>query len=129
MTIERASIGAALPLLLNPATLGLVALGAVGFGLYHLLREDQEEGGLEGPSDSPVMAPLDPVSTLAPTVEEAMAEADPLPCEADDAVEDHDVESEGDAARQAVIREAMSELGKRSAAARARKKAAVALTA
>jgi hypothetical protein len=50
MTIQKAGIGAAIPLLLNPAALGVVAIGAIGWGLFNLLRD--EEDGCEEPSDS-----------------------------------------------------------------------------
>ncbi|WP_270729577.1 hypothetical protein [Shimia sp. Alg240-R146] len=128
MTLQKAGIGAALPFLFNPATLSVVAIGAVGWGIYNLLHDEDEEEGDETPAaigDTKVIAKVaETTDTNAPQqqpksgtgwfdfpVSEAGAGS-----EADEAAEE--------AERKEMLRRTMSDLGKRSAAARAKRKAA-----
>lgn len=131
MTIQKAGFAAALPFLMNPATVGLVAIGAVGWGLYKLLGDDEEATGdewlildkqqkprelLEAVERVAVHEELCVDESSEPLVELSSGDSGATPT--DDNV---------DEARQAeIVRQAMSELGKRSAAARARRKAAAA---
>ena len=130
MTIQKAGIGAAIPLLFNPAALGVVAIGAVGWGLFNLLR-DEEEDGCEEPS----------TTVQKPSTKPEVFEAGATRTSEDDSqstaqlesalqphyeTETHPISDEcaTEVERRLMIRQAMSELGKRSAAARAKRKAA-----
>lgn len=112
---NTAKLGVLLPAVLNPATAALVGVAAIAVGIYRLLPDDEEptvdteRGG--GPERVALTAeqPL-PAVELDDSAEVSVSdEAEPAPIpEADHKV---------------IIRSAMSELGKRSAAARAKKKA------
>lgn len=111
MTIQKTSIGAALPLLLNPATLCVVAIGALGWKIYNQLLEDEED-------DSPAVPTLQTNSQATAQLETATKASEEVEtCPNSD-------ERADDEERNQIIRQAMSELGKRSAAARAKRKAA-----
>ncbi len=130
MTIQKVSIGAAVPFLFNPATLGLVALGAIGWGICNLLRED-EEGGCDEPSGTVQKSPTKPqvakveATRTSQDGSQATAQLETAFKASDEAEAPSTFdESADDAERSQIIRQAMSELGKRSAAARAKRKAA-----
>ncbi len=120
---KTAGLGLLLPAALSPALAAALGIGIIGFGIYRLLGDDEEcqnFGGL--PELSPTVASTfddtdsfgsDGVPTVSmaqgPQDDPQVADPEPLGVDQDDA-------------KQKMIREAMSELGKRSAAARARKK-------
>lgn len=128
MTIQKAGIGAAIPLLLNPAALGVVAIGAVGWGLFNLLRD--EEDGCEEPSDiaqKPLAKPeVVKAETKGTAPEGSQTTTQEAACDISDEEEPQSISDEcaEETERKLMIRQAMSELGKRSAAARAKRKAA-----
>ena len=110
---DTAKLGLALPALLNPATVAVVGLG---FGLLWLLRDDDDEATVEPVMikllPQPVPAAVKPVATVELDTDESQGvanQAAPAPI--------------SEAEQKEIIRNAMSELGKRSAAARAKKKA------
>jgi len=140
---KKALLGGLLPLLTNPGTMIIAAAGIVGITVYGFLtdKEKKENGSeaVEGGSE-PYLGPLDnedfsveatviePLETVDWTVEETVTSAvdepnvtvvggggcsDVAPQEETVSVEDR---------KKEMIRQAMSELGKRSAAARANKK-------
>lgn len=130
MNIQKAGIGAALPLLLNPATLSFVALGAVGWGIYNLLRDDEEDG-CDEPSNTVQKTPAKTQVTKneasrTPLVDaQTTAQLETVLSPNEEAeTPSKSGERDEDAERSLMIRQAMSELGKRSAAARAKRKAA-----
>lgn len=126
------------PLLASPATLTALGIGAAGWVILKWLSEDEDEGddpagfngsepslepleagqstadNLSGVRDAPPHGTIDPRGSqevenpLEDTPETVGETAQPLPS--------------GDRDKSKLIRQAMSELGKRSAAARARKK-------
>lgn len=109
---NTAKLGLLLPAVLNPAT---AAVG-IGLGLFWLFREDEDED--EASVELAKIKRLPPpkqtavkrLATVERDVGEAKAsEAMPAPVP--------------DADQKEIIRSAMSELGKRSAAARAKRKA------
>lgn len=108
---DTAKLGLFLPAVLNPAT---AAVG-IGLGLLWLLRNDEEE------TVEPVR-----IKRLPPPVRTAVK---PLPTIELSGTGNEVVANEAvptsttDADRKEIIRTAMSELGKRSAAARAKKNA------
>lgn len=120
---KTAGLGLLLPAALNPALAAALGVGIIGFGIYRLLGDDEEcqnSGGL--PELSPTVASTfddrdsfgsdgAPTVLIAQSPQDDPQVADPEPLGVDQ-----------DDAKQKMIREAMSELGKRSAAARARKK-------
>jgi hypothetical protein len=130
MTIQKAGIGAAIPLLFNPGALGVVAIGAVGWGLFKLLRDDEEDGCNE-PSDTvqepPAKTQVATIAayrtTLVDSQKTTQLETVLNPNEEAE-TPSKSGECDEDAERSLMIRQAMSELGKRSAAARAKRKAA-----
>jgi hypothetical protein len=128
---NTARLGMLLPTVLNPAT----AVVGIGLGLIWLLRDDQDDATNEPvkikrlPPPAQIAAkPLPTVGNL-PAKPTATTDAHQLPTvetlpgkivpEAREAVPAGTLE----AAQEEMIRSAMSELGKRSAAARAKKKA------
>ena len=131
MTVQKAGVAAALPFLLNPATVGVVAIGAVGWGLFKILRDEDEKEEVE--SVEAVIVEPKAIRT-APEVEAMKAKPDDLPAGSQPSAslqagpeEESDPEAceeAAEAAQSEILRQAMSELGKRSAAARARRKAA-----
>lgn len=131
MTVQKAGVAAALPFLLNPATVGVVAIGAVGWGLYTLLRdegdeEDSENAGM-GIANPNKISPAPKINTVEAKPEELQVSSQPAePAESCLDAAGHSEAFEGANAvdQKEIVRQAMSELGKRSAAARARRKAA-----
>ena len=137
MNDTRSSLGIIAPALLNPGAAAVIAVGLVGYGLIKLLGEDEEDEGQTEVNGS--ITPQERTSTVAPTVDmplgnrleqppvvsdtplEPIPEAIPEPF--DMAQQETELSQESDADRQNMIRQYMSELGKRSAAARAKKRA------
>jgi hypothetical protein len=118
--MNNAKLGLLLPAFLNPAVAAALGIGIIAVGLYRLLPDDDEEETVDDvPSDDPKAA-LPAVRQPVPTVEvnevQQVAVPSNEPLQTVPAATDEADESE-------IIRKAMSELGKRSAAARARKKA------
>jgi len=138
-------LGSLLPFMTNPATIALVGAGALAFTVYSLFSDDDEntDNGAEtvpdrsgqlpgpltalaGPVALTVAEPLETVqATAAGTAETTVQE--PLPTVVEEAL--HGAPETGSAPtsedeKKEMIRQAMSELGKRSAASRARKKQA-----
>lgn len=117
VNVEKVGLGMLIPTLLNPTTAAVLAIGAIGNAVFNFLSDDDEsESVVEASSTVPQIEPL---PTVASTVE--------LQCVSIDENKDeilatsHQPEPEAD--HREVIRLAMSELGKRGAAARAKKKA------
>jgi hypothetical protein len=111
--LNTTKLGFLLPVLLNPATAAVVG---IGLGLLWLLRDDEEEATVDA-------APINRAKPTARTDAQRVPAVEVLPDkivpEAREAVPAGTLE----AAQKEMIRTAMSELGKRSAAARAIKKA------
>jgi hypothetical protein len=111
--LNTTKLGFLLPVLLNPATAAVVG---IGLGLLWLLRDDEEEATVDA-------APINRAKPTARTDAQRVPAVEVLPDkivpEAREAVPAGTLE----AAQKEIIRTAMSELGKRSAAARAIKKA------
>lgn len=109
---NTAKLGLLLPAVLNPVT----AVVGVGLGLVWLFRDDVDEATVEAVQikrlPPPVRTALKPLPTVEPLAEEVVSVAN-------EAVPALISETE----QKEIIRRAMSELGKRSAAARAKKKA------
>ncbi|GAA6178584.1 hypothetical protein NBRC116594_00220 [Shimia sp. NS0008-38b] len=130
MTIQKTGAAAALPFLINPATVGLVAIGAVGWGLFKLLGDDEETNGDEGltlDEQQRSKKHLEADEAVA-VYEEACVEESgepPIDLSSDDSGARPTDDSANEARQAEIVRQAMSELGKRSAAARARRKAAL----
>jgi len=120
---KTAGLSLLLPAALNPALAAALGIGIIGFGIYRLLGDDEEcqtpEGLLErSPTVASTFDGRDSFGTDdAPTVLIAQCPQDD-PQVADSEPRNGDKSD----AKQKIIREAMSELGKRSAAARVRKK-------
>jgi len=121
MAFQKAGLTTALPFLLNSATLGIAALGVAGWGLYNLLQDDENKEALALRQDNKPPIKRAPQPEEAPQVDMA-ASTDIAPV----GELSHDATSESfaepEAERRELVRQAMSELGKRSAAARAKKK-------
>jgi hypothetical protein len=109
---NTAKLGMLLPTVLNPAT----AVVGIGLGLIWLLRHDQDEATNEPVKIKRLPPPAQTAAKPLPTVEALVEEVVRV---ADQAVP----ATIPDADQKEMIRSAMSELGKRSAAARAIKKA------
>lgn len=140
---KTASFGGLLALISNPAVLAVVGIGAVVLTVMEALSGDDEEqdnGSEAAPNGSVTLteplegAELTVPATVAEPCETVEATADPA---VHSTVEDQYVAEALDdgntdmqqgqtaseeAAKKELIRQAMSELGKRSAAARARRK-------
>ena len=117
--MNNAKLGLLLPAILNPAVAAALGIGIVAVGLYRLLPDGDEEETVEDvSSDGPEKAVLDarqPVPTADINEVQRVEVASKEPLQTVPAATDEADESE-------IIRKAMSELGKRSAAARAKKK-------
>lgn len=111
--LHNAKLGLMLPAILNPATTAVVG---IGLGLLWLLRDDEQEATIDA---APFKRAKPTVSTDAQRVPAVKVLQDKIVPEASAAVPAETLE----AAQKEMIRTAMSELGKRSAAARAIKKA------
>ena len=104
---------------LNPAV-----AAAIGIGIYRLLGDDDEN---REPEELPKPSP-----SVASTVEDLISDnSQPMPTvslernqqDVPQLADLHQQDVDRDDVKKKILREAMSELGKRSAAARARKKA------
>lgn len=134
-----------LPFMTNPATIALVGAGAVALTVYSMFSDDEEaqdngtktvpNGAKRLPAPLPrrnptapttVRKPLEAVeATVSKTAEPTVRE--PLPVtvgEASPHEPEQGIRPNSEDENKEMIRQAMSELGKRSAAARARKKKA-----
>jgi hypothetical protein len=128
--INHAKLGFILPAVLNPATAAVVGIGLIALGLYRLLDDDEEEATVDAaPINGPEQAVLT-VETRLPAVE--LSGIQPVYEPSNDAQQPAGTVPEtletppaaiSEADQSEMIRKAMSELGKRSAAARAKKKA------
>lgn len=140
---NNASLGGLLALISNPAVLAVVGIGVVALTVMEMFSDkenDQDDGSETVPhGSSPFIEPLKsqdlavPATVIEPfETLETMAEA-PVHSSVEDLylsepVDDFDTSSQQRgtesevAAKKEMIRQAMSELGKRSAAARAKKK-------
>ena len=118
--MNNAKLGLLLPAILNPAVAAALGIGIVAVGLYRLLPDDDEDAtGEDVPSDgskAALPAVRQPVPTADINEVQRVEVASNEPLQTVPAATDEADESE-------IIRKAMSELGKRSAAARAKKKA------
>jgi len=64
MNVERAGLGLLIPTLLNPTTAAVLAVGAIGYGLFKLLSDDSEsEGFVEANGSEPQNEPLPTVDS------------------------------------------------------------------
>lgn len=140
--ITKTVLGGLLPFITNPATLAVIGIGAVGLTVYEILTDKKEDEGNGSEPQSNGSEPLtgpfaDGSAAVAGTVPERLKPADPTAHstahstdEMPFTVEDGDCRSEDaeiippESAKKEMIRQAMSELGKRSAAARLAKKLA-----
>ena len=109
-------IGAILPVLLNPAT----AVIGIGLGVLWLLSDDDNE-------ETAAQVDVATTGAILPDGKDVAATnvTEPLPTveRQPDTVARETSETIPDAVQKEMIRKTMSELGKRSAAARAKKKA------
>ena len=141
---KKALLGVVLPFISNPVVLAAVGISAVGYTVYELFSRKEEEAQGNGtkavpdgsePLDEPlngedVMVPdtvKEPLNTARATVDELINPAVKEPYvstffgDLNNDPQQNEVVSE-DASKKEMIRQAMSELGKRSAIARAKKK-------
>ncbi len=140
---KKTILAGLLPFLSNPTTLAVVAIGAVGFTVYDILfgeKAGQDNGSKTLPNGStPLIEPLDnpeltvdatviePFETIETTVGRTVHSTaqEPICGTFDEGIkgtspaENSDTE---EVLKMEMIRQAMSELGKRSAAARAKRK-------
>jgi hypothetical protein len=143
--IKKVLLGGLLPFISNPVVLAVVGIGAVGLTVYEMLSDKEKEQGNGSKTvpdgSAPSVEPLNgDDSTVAATVNEPFGAVEgTVERTANSTVEEpstikffengnttsqqEKTISEEDLKKE-VIRQAMSELGKRSAAARARKKTA-----
>lgn len=141
--ITKTVLGGLLPFITNPATLAIIGIGAVGLTVYDILTDQKDDKGdgsePQNNGYEPLIEPLDDgLAAVAGTV--------PKPLKTDRSTAPATVHSTGkgsfptvgidrqeeevetatpEAEKKELIRQAMSELGKRSAAARAKKKSMV----
>ena len=117
--MNNAKLGLLLPAILNPAVAAALGIGIVAVGLYRLLPDDDEGATVEDvPSDGPKAAV--PVAKLTvPTA--GVNEMQQVDVPSSEPLQTVPVATD-EADQSEMIRKAMSELGKRSAAARRRRK-------
>ncbi len=142
----RALLGGLLPLITTPAGLVILGAGAIGYAVYNILsekKEEQESGsetvedGYE-PPDGPLYVEYStapdtvdlPWDTVEPAVEATVQSTVEAPFTLYTVKEEKTTEQPlaaltDEELKKEMIRQTMSELGKRSAAARAIKKANV----
>lgn len=141
--ITKTVLGGLLPFITNPATLAIIGIGAVGLTVYEILT-DKKDG--QGNGSEPQNNGSEPLIEPFSHGSAAVAGTVPLPLKTDRSTalttvrstdeklfvaEVADSRSHGaevinpEAEKKELIRQAMSELGKRSAAARAKKKSVV----
>lgn len=140
---KTASFGGLLALISNPAILAVVGIGAVVLTVMEMFSEDDDEqddgsgavphGSIPFPEpfkSTGLIVPatvVEPFETAVATVEQTVHssvedwQAAEGPGNGSTDQQQNDIVSE-EAAKKELIRQAMSELGKRSAAARAKKK-------
>lgn len=140
---KKALLGVVLPFISNPVVLAAVGIGAVGYTVYELFsnKEEAQDNGSEAvldgsiPFGEPLNKPLDgegltahstvnePLETVEATVDETVNPSVEEPHissfwgDLSDEPQQDKPDSE-EAYKKEMIRQAMSELGKRSAAAR-----------
>jgi len=140
---KKALLAGILPFISNPVVLAVLGVSAIGLTVYEMLsdKEEEQENGSEAVSDgsSPFIEPLEheevtvpatvvePLETVEATVEETVHPAVEEPYAINKFDSGNTVSQQGETIseedlKKEVIRQAMSELGKRSAAARAKKK-------
>jgi hypothetical protein len=110
--LHNAKLGLMLPAILNPATAAVVG---IGLGLLWLLRDDEQEATVD---DVPIKLP----SSAVTTVVQPVRAVDPRPPEPTLEAHDNEIVPIPEVDQKEEIRRTMSELGKRSAMARAKKK-------
>jgi hypothetical protein len=124
MDTKTTGLAFMLPAALNPAVAAAIGIGLVGIGIYRLLGDDDENREPEElPKPSPSVA-----STVADLISDNSQPTPTVSLERNQQdgpqlADLHQQDVDRDDVKKKIIREAMSELGKRSAAARARKKA------
>ena len=111
--LHNAKLELMLPAILNPATAAVVG---IGLGLLWLLRDDEQEATVD-------TAPIKRAKPTAKTDAQQLPAVETLPGEIVPEASATVPAGTLEAAQKEMIRTAMSELGKRSAAARAIKKA------
>ena len=125
--MSHAKLSLILPAVLNPATAALVGIGLIAVGLYRMLPDDEEDASVG-------VLPVNGSKQAAETVKTRLSAVQPCQTQISDepAAEARETANANIAIASAtisdsdqgeIIRKAMSELGKRSAAARAKKKA------
>lgn len=118
--MNNAKLGLFLPAILNPAVAAALGIGVLAVGLYRLLPDDNEDHNVEDvPSDGTKTA-ISVAKLALPTLE--VNEAQQVDVQSNEPLQTVPVATD-EADQSEMIRKAMSELGKRSAAARAMKKA------
>ena len=129
--LNHTKLGLLLPAILNPATATAVAVTFVAVGLFRLLsdEEDEEYEEIETVEQMPITPPVRTVTKPLQTdgqngLGSSKAQENDARREADAVIEPRETEPAliSVADKSEMIRNAMSELGKRSAAARAKKK-------
>lgn len=124
---NTAKLGLLTPALLNPATAALVGIAAIAVGIYRILPDDDEEATVEGAAINRSKEAIPTVEAALPAVEGGKgAPVSELSNEAQHTAPmalERATTQTPDPDQSEMIRKTMSELGKRSAAARARKKA------
>tara|TARA_R110000824_G_scaffold199432_3_gene383375 strand:+ start:204 stop:638 length:435 start_codon:yes stop_codon:yes gene_type:complete len=138
--ITKTVLGGLLPFITNPATLAIIGIGAVGLTVYDILTDKKEDKGNgsepRNNGSEPLIEPLsdnlaEVAGTVLPTLETDCSIAisavhstdkEPLPAVDTDRQEGELETPNTEAEKKELIRRAMSELGKRSAAVRAKKK-------
>jgi hypothetical protein len=113
LQLHNAKLGLMLPAILNPATAAAVG---IGLGLLWLLRDDEQEATVD---DVPIKLP----SSAVTAVEQPVLAVDQRPSEPAPEAYDAVIVPIPEVDQKEAIRATMSELGKRSAMARAKKKA------
>lgn len=116
--MNNAKLGLLLPAILNPAVAAALGIGIVAVGLYRLLPDDHEEEAVEDLPSVDLMSALPAARQPVPTV--GVNEVKRVHVPSNGALQTDDAAPKAD--QSEMIRKAMSELGKRSAAARAKKK-------
>ena len=116
--MNNAKLGLLLPAILNPAVAAALGIGVLAVGLYRLLPDDDDDATVEDvPSDGTKTA-ISVAKLVLPTVE--VNEVQRVDVPSSEPLQTAEVARESK--QSEMIRKAMSELGKRSAVARAKKK-------
>ncbi|NSX56333.1 hypothetical protein [Parasulfitobacter algicola] len=124
MNIKASGLGLLLPVIANPTVAATIGIGVISLGIYSLLKDDDDSEVDQKPKtkldklSKPLeneTATVDAISSSElSTVSNAILERQNYDPE-------HTSETRSEDERRELIRQAMSELGKRSAAARAKK--------